>query len=262
MDILEVVQNHLYSCIINMKSKDAVESHTLNKPPSLDDLYLPRILHLRYTDSSTGSKCTYRCCQARGWIYMCQFLYDIVSEGLISLDGESLIVDILIPTSEEQLNILNSYILSTWSPEWNIKDERVRLFTLNIRTQMRGTAYYWLKQFIQKEHAVQIANSPVSQENICGDRLKQLERTVELSNYLGCESFSICIFLFFYAFTCSISCEEREKYFGHRYFMLPIEGWDSPLRQIYQISFLTEDSISDAIDEKHKEISSLFFSYL
>lgn len=279
-DILSKVQNHLYNLIIENKSSQFVTRHIIRNPQSIDESLIPETLSLLFTDEE-GVQHLYKCTDPYKWMLLCQYIGDIVSDNY----SPHITVELHNSTSLRSVEILNSYInhiknipivppdIRYDGNEWvypSRENERrlyihtghplynpVSLFHVKIRKYIRDEDYEWflfsLHHKIDDNMELPPRESQI--DSINWTKLLDLLDIVELASFLGCESYAIYMFLFIYNIAVSLSCEERESLFGHKYFMLPIEGWNHPLRQLYHIPFLSEKDVENCTDGKYLEVA-------
>ena len=259
-DILSMVQNHLFKLIIENKSETVISRHILRNPTYVDKSLIPQRLFLLFS-SDNGTQFKYECKDPHKWILMCEFLTHILSDS----PEEEITMEINMNTSLEEITTLAKYIDS-------LKDipiiphkcpyEPVNLFSTKIRKYIRDEDYEWFLFSLHEKLSSDTDDNPqlVSPRNAPIDginwkRVIQICDAVGIANFLGCESFAIYTFLFLYVISVSLSCNERESIFGHRFFMLPIEGWDHPLKQIYTIPFLPEETVISFTDTKYLDVA-------
>lgn len=237
-DILSIVQNHLYDIII--RNQSLISHHEIYNQEDLipvEDSY--SLLILRYRDKN-DTKHTYTCRRISSWISMCPFLRDTLSEF-----KDTVSINIPIAVSPESISLLGDYIERVHTGE---SYPPVQLFHLKVRKYMRDRDYLWFSSLLNLNRH----NFPHS---IRWESVSTLLNTIEIANYLGCESFTVYSFLLLYCISVSLSIPDREHLLGHRYFMLPIEGWNHPLRQMYQIPFLPEEHTQHCTDEGYTRIA-------
>lgn len=241
MDLLEIVQNHLYNEIIKEKSLESIATYSLP-----NHTYSPSSSPLILSITINGNK--YVCKDSSYWIHKCPYIRDSIlsMDGDIGKDEEHIISITSTSLSIDPLPILESYLARISSDEKPYKD--VTLYTTKPYLYVRETDAEWFRERIVD----------ISMENGYNwDNIEKLLDTIEIANFLGCESFSIYLFLYLYSISVSLSISDRERLLGSPYFMLPIIGWDHPIRHIFSIPFLDQQMIEGCTDDKYKEIGKI-----
>jgi hypothetical protein len=262
MDILEIVQNHLYQCIIKEKSFTSIAQHNIRNPTPLDPNIAPRILILSIGDHK------FQCTNPSKWIFLCQYIRDYIlslNDGnteCIDTFSQRDIVSIELPDnicSINALQVLDRYISEIGDiPILEAGKEGskvgvdpytpVTLYTIKPYLYVRKLDAIWFRKEIL------VSDNSIEYDQI---GIRNLLDTVETANFIGYEPFSVYLFMYMYPISVSLSITDREKLFGHRYFMLPIEGWNHPLRCVYSIPFLPQNEVDECTDLRYQEVRAV-----
>lgn len=254
MDILSIVQNHLYKCIIDQESVSHIVSHNIGNTTEVTESEYLLGLTLR-VHTGINEYFEYHCNNIHVWVSMCQYIRDVLKEFSADTCTDVLVVDIHMDVTEDALDTLEQYLSCIHDLSQSYPP--VSLYQIKIAKYIHPDAYRWFSSMIHTDDATLPG---IRIGSINWEHVHKLLDAVELSNYLGCESFSVYTFMFMHPISVSLSMKERESLLGHRYFMLPIEGWDHPLQQIYQIPLIKESELLHCIDTKYKELSSMLLN--
>lgn len=228
-DILLVVKGIIERHIIEARSRTKIVQFSVRNPgPSPSDLTLTLDVNgidIREITGRTSSALVLASA------YLSEFL---------PCDGNSLSVPI--PGNIEDLDIILDYINVTQAIDGEKLYHPVHLYTMRPLQYMRNADAQWMVRFLFTHDGINWSN------------VGKLLSATEMASFLGIEPFYTYAFMCLYVMSCSLSCPERERVFGHRYFLLPIGDWHHPLRAMWSFPFLSEGDVVNCTDELHGKI--------
>jgi len=255
MDILEIVFNHLTQCIVEKNGENPIRRHVFTHPATItipknislcinmsEEYIVPQDIHEKL-------------------VYAASFVYETVVP-----QESSLTVRLPPDTTDEAIEFLYQYLRAIKtipvlpsgvrqvgekylnemyeevSPPENIY-EPLMLYTLNLRKYVRKEEYNFFCKLLFRNQKILWSN------------VQKLIRCLDLFNYLGLTPFCMYAFSFLYVLTIGLSCDERKQKFGSKFFMLPIEGWDSVLVGMHPVSFIKTKDLDVYSDRYYLKMS-------
>lgn len=221
MDILSIVHNHLVEQTIQLSSLEKVVLHTFPEKEPIEKKLTYLSFILEYDEIQVQD-------------YMIEPILahcDYVRDSLEFAENNSLMLTLPSLCSEEGIELLCDFLHTCG----NDPTPPMKMYTMRPQDYMSKNAASFFRSLLSKEEGIQ-----------------KLLRCIDTINYLACKPFMIYAFSFLYVLSITSSCEERERLFGHKFFMLPIEGWNSPLLSIHPLPLLKVPT--EYIDGKYREL--------